>query len=263
MSMQYAKKMVLVPHETVQQAHTAHQQTLSPTYQGLSGLDEEMQSILRRRDMPMDERAKLYQQALLGYINMHQKLNQPLAVTVDTSPNNVRQTTQKDATSTTPVSAASSWTQRVKDSVPKTLVRKAEQLMRLIEGAPSGKVAFNEKGELKLNDQAFEGTHVVDLVNDVLRKRKTYSPRGWQTFAQALSTLHPPRELIGNEERWKFIQQLMTTPDRLTFPNVKKPDEKEGNLGIKKNQLYASADHLPPRRRSRPKRRASPRWTPY
>ena len=70
--MQYAKKMVLLPQEVAQQAHSAHQHAIAPTYKGLGGLDEEMQAILRRQDILPDEKVKLYQHALSGYIQLHQ-----------------------------------------------------------------------------------------------------------------------------------------------------------------------------------------------
>jgi hypothetical protein len=35
-------------------------------------------------------------------------------------------------------------------------------------------IIWNEKGELKYKDKTVQGSNMVDLVNDVLRKRKYY-----------------------------------------------------------------------------------------
>jgi hypothetical protein len=50
-----------------------------------------------------------------------------------------------------------------------------------------------------------------DLVNDVLRKRKYFNPQGWKTFAEALREANIPQDLIGQEDRWKYINQTKRT----------------------------------------------------
>ena len=96
--------------------------------------------------------------------------------------------------------------QRVLDSVPKSLKKKGEQVLRLMESAPSGSIQFNEWGELVREGAPLAGSHVVDLVNDMLRKRKIFTPIGWEGFAALLAELHPPTELVGNDDRWNYMQ---------------------------------------------------------
>ena len=265
--MQHARKMVLVPHDVAQQVHTSHRSTMAPTYEGLDGLDEQMQSIIRRRDIPLDERVKLYQQALLGYVDMHQKLKQPMAVKVETV------STEADGVSGVVTDGGrvqhtepTSWVQRVAESVPKSLKKKAEQLVKLIENAPSHVLRFNETGELIVGNQKIEGTHIVDLINDMLRKRKSFNPRGWETFGRALASLYPPQELIGNEDRWRFIQRGVQLSDSNTYQRglldestrVKTDDGDDGSL-------YARASHLSSAKKTLKKksRKSLPTWVPY
>lgn len=259
--MQYAKKMVLVPQETIQKVHASNERSAAPTYKGLSGLDEQMQTILRRSDIPQDERIKLYQQALLGYINMHHKLNEPVTVKVETVPDAVSTETNaiKEPESMNVIpNSMSRWTERVKESVPKTLKRKAEQLMQLLQGDPSQALNVNEKGEVIVKGKTLEGTHIVDLINDALRRRKSFSPQGWREFANVLTALHPPRELIGNQDRWKIIQQLQgnkeAIPQKTGLKDDKEVEEKVG--------LYATTHHLPPKKERRT-RKPTRRWMPY
>ena len=47
------------------------------------------------------------------------------------------------------------------------------------------------------------GSNVVDLVNDILRKRKT-DPLGWQPFARQLRAVNLPIELVGNVARRSY-----------------------------------------------------------
>jgi hypothetical protein len=56
---------------------------------------------------------------------------------------------------------------------------KAELLVRKMKADPN--IAWSEKGELKYKGETVIGSNVVDLVNDVLRKRKCFNPQGWET----------------------------------------------------------------------------------
>ncbi|XP_071492422.1 uncharacterized protein [Diadema antillarum] len=99
------------------------------------------------------------------------------------------------------------YTVKVAESVQKTFKKKAEQLVTLVEETPSQLLRFNEAGELIVGGQRIEGTHIIDLINDMLRKRESFNPHGWQRFAHALTTLRPLQELIGNEDRCRFMQR--------------------------------------------------------
>ena len=72
-------------------------------------------------------------------------------------------------------------------------------------------ISWNEKGELKYKGETVQGSNVVDLVNDVLRKRKYFNPQGWETFGEALREANVPQDLIGHEDRWRFITQTKRT----------------------------------------------------
>ena len=46
----------------------------------------------------------------------------------------------------------------------------------------------------------------MDLVNDDLRKRKTFEPLGWQKFACSLNAVNVPMDLVGNPDRRDYVQ---------------------------------------------------------
>ena len=66
----------------------------------------------------------------------------------------------------------------VVDTVPKTMQAKARRLMEHMKR----NISWTARGELIPEGVPVAGSNVVDLVNDLLRKRKT-DPTGWQPFA--------------------------------------------------------------------------------
>ncbi len=55
------------------------------------------------------------------------------------------------------------------------------------------------------------GSNVVDLVHDLLRKRKTSDPIGWQQFGSQMRAANIPMELVGNVARRRHIQERKRT----------------------------------------------------
>ena len=96
------------------------------------------------------------------------------------------------------------------ESVPKTMKAKAQLLLKKMKSNPD--ISWNEKGELKYKGQTVQGSNVVELVNDVLRKRKYVNPQGWETFGEALREANVRQDLIGHEDRWIYITQTTRTP---------------------------------------------------
>ena len=86
------------------------------------------------------------------------------------------------------------------ETVPKTM--KAQLLLKKMKSSPN--ISWNEKGELKYKGETVQGSNVVDLVNDVLRKRNYFNPQGWETFGEALRETNVPQDLIGHEDHWRF-----------------------------------------------------------
>ena len=160
-------------------------------------LDKKMESILEREDLSTDE--KLYDQSFTRYLNVHDDYRpRPVVSRVSTSPPAVIETETKDAIE-----------EEILESVPKTMKIKAELLVRKMKADPN--IAWSEKGELKYKGETVRGSNVVDLVNDVLRKRKYFNPQGWETFGEALREANVPPDLIGHEDRWKYITQTKRT----------------------------------------------------
>ena len=94
----------------------------------------------------------------------------------------------------------------VVETVPKTMQAKARRLMEHLKRD----ISWTARGELIHEGVPVAGSNVVDLVNDMLRKRRT-DPTGWQPFARQLSAMNLPMELVGNVARRAYIRQTTTT----------------------------------------------------
>ena len=98
------------------------------------------------------------------------------------------------------------------DTVPKTMQGKARRLMERLKR----NMSWTARGELIHEGVPVAGSNVVDLVNDLLRKRKT-DPTGWQPFARHLRAMNLPIELVGNVARRDYIRQA-TLPATTSTP---------------------------------------------
>jgi hypothetical protein len=58
---------------------------------------------------------------------------------------------------------------------------KVQLLLKKMKSSPD--ISWNEKGELKYKGETVQGSNVVDLVNDVLSKKKYFNPQAWEPFA--------------------------------------------------------------------------------
>lgn len=168
--------------------------------QVMDTLDREMKQVLTREDVPAEDRLKLHDQALFRYRN----------VLDDYRPS--RLPPQQPATQPTP-ETETDIEREIMESVPKSHKGKAALLLKRMKASPD--ISWNEKGELKYKGDTVRGSNVVDLVNDVLRKRKTFNPEGWETFGDALREANVPQDLVGHEDRWQYIRKPRSSPIRL------------------------------------------------
>ena len=112
-------------------------------------LDKKMQTILEREDLSADKCLNLYDQSFTRYLNVYDDYRpKPVAV----APEPVKQDLIDN---------------EFLENVPKTMKAKdkPQLLMKKMQSR-------NEKGELKYKGETVQGSSVVDLINDVLRKRK-------------------------------------------------------------------------------------------
>ncbi|KAJ8050170.1 hypothetical protein HOLleu_03266 [Holothuria leucospilota] len=233
-------------------------QPTPPERTKLQDLEGQLSVILNDTLIDDVTKMKRYNDLLQRYMVYHTKAREPPTVRVlpETQPkptldDKVNRNKEQEAIEN-----------EVLNSVPKALRSKAEQLLRKISSS-DGVVDWNGKGELIVNEQAVKGSHIVDLINDALRKRKSLQPIGTKDFSKALAKLNVPHELIGNPDRWQEMTKLLNPEDkdRPDLPELPEslPDDEE---------LYGAAFHLPSKKQKtlsvRPKtRKKTTRWEKY
>lgn len=211
--MEFTKKMILVDPRTLDALGApAVPDVLG---QSLKQLDEEMRNVLERRELDFEDKTNMYYQTLWRYLRrLDQYRDKPIGTVNIKSPEPVGVEIKRDeAEETEPGTLPSSVEKQVMESVPRTMRKKAERLLNTMKRNPD-LLRWNERGEIVHQGQVVKNSNLVDLVNDVLRKRKRAgTPPGWKPFASALGHANVPRDLIGHPDRWNYIRsQNEATP---------------------------------------------------
>ena len=221
--MEHARKMVLMDPRLLDTLRSPPPPPSTDTLgKKVQALDDEMMTILDRKDLDDRTKVTLYNQVLQRYNALSDKhvkepvrvvsLNESMsAAAAAAAPSGLGTGAEPgpvvEGTVGAPATSATSGIEAdVVDTVPKTMQFKARRLMEHLKRD----IAWTARGELIHEGVPIFGSNVVDLVNDLLRKRKT-DPIGWQPFARQLRAINLPMELIGNTSRKAYIRQATTT----------------------------------------------------
>lgn len=160
----------------------------------LMDLNKQMVDILNNKQYPADIKNQLFQQVLETYNITRDRIRQPVELEI-----------QNFHPETTENRPADNILQGLLATIPKTIQGKAEALYNRIMS--SKRLTVSDKGEVLIDDQVIRGSNVIDLINDLSRKRKTRPPLGYKELAQVLNAENIPRELVGNPDRWNLISE--------------------------------------------------------
>ena len=101
------------------------------------------------------------------------------------------------------------------DSVPKTMQNRAKLLIQKLKDH-SDVISWNDNGQLVLEGSIVPNSNIVDLVNDVMRKRKGFNPEHSNTFAKALAKINVPEDYLKNPDRINSIRWYRRLQDSQT-----------------------------------------------
>ena len=65
----------------------------------------------------------------------------------------------------------------------------------------SGKLHWKDDGRVSYQDLEITDSNVADLINDQMRRRKNFNPRGWLPLTEALKEMNVLNDLISNPRR--------------------------------------------------------------
>lgn len=227
------KKMAIVPVRMLEEMNRWKMEQRprlppSPQVTQTANLQKELNQTIENDGLSESEKAQKFGQVLRQFQVSHKKSLEPTMKPIAATPTPTEKTlTLKD---------------RIMDSVPPTMRRKATLLLNMLEN--NSDLTWTKQGELEYNGKRVQGSNIIDLVNDVLRSRKGSNPKGWEQFAQGLRGANVPQEVVGNKRRWDWIQRQRDT-------HWKSDEEDE-------DEFYDSFAELPSSKKKK-KRQSSPK----
>ena len=162
------KKVYLTQQEMFKFMKEKRQDSLSPNLRKYYEARQEMNDWLEKDDVPEDTKATMYAHQL-------QRVNQLKNQVFRPEPSSVQMITHTGQTMTsesdTSQQLSATDKQIIIDSVPKTMQNYAKLLIQKLKDH-SDVISRNDNGQLVLDGSTIPNSNIVDLVNDVMRKRK-------------------------------------------------------------------------------------------
>ncbi|KAK6178086.1 hypothetical protein SNE40_012917 [Patella caerulea] len=284
--MEFTKKMALVPESLLENLQTPKPQILQPpSVRKVSELDVEIRRILEDPEMDDSEKVEKYGQRLREFIFHKNRAIEPPTVYVKQQGLSAGLTTKqsvinnKDPNGEVPQAEPSRVIEDpplkadILATVPKSMKTKADLLIEKLYQTPN--VTWDSKGAVTIEGQPIPGSNIMDLVNDLLRKRKYFNPIGWQVLGRALSNNNLPQDLIGNADRYHYINNpsLTGTPTRKqrsrshSAGHTTQRNRWDGHIGSHAYindtpKVSRDLESTTLRRKTR-RRQTSPDWLPY
>ena len=163
-----------------------------------------MNDWLEKDDVPEDTKPTRYAQ-------QRQRVKQLKNQVFRQEPSPVQVITQTEQTMTSESDSVilsqqlSATDKQIIDSVPKTMQNPAELLIQKLKDH-SDVISWNDNGQLVLEGTIVPNSNIVNLVNDVMRKRKGFNPEHSSTFAKALPKINVPKDYVRNPDRIDSIR---------------------------------------------------------
>lgn len=193
--MNQAKKMVLISPETLQRLNNAAPKDGS--------LERDMSQVLHDPDIEDRTKWSQYQQMLQRNQHFHDQMRQPVSIPIVEKPSMA--------------TVSQSFEQEILSLLPKTLKTKGELLCKRLYD--NEVITWDSKGRVSINGNVLPESNIVDLVSDVVRRRKSGGPTGWRRFLEALRQINVPAEYIDNPHRTNTVPQRPASP-RPIFPTL-------------------------------------------
>lgn len=216
----------------------------------ISSLDQTMQNILTTPSNDAEDaynKAQLYSQAFQRYLTFADKYrDKSLGKFEMVQPKQTFETLRPTTTSiksndTDKMSnnpATIEVKRLIKQTLPPTLRGKGEALLEHLANLPG--VSWDSKQQLILDDKTIDKSNVVDLVDDLVRDRKTIKPppKGWDELADVLTKTNIPKALIGNStRRHSLMQDRLSRADRPLKRKQASPRKLDTNQTVLNNWI--------------------------
>ena len=189
------RKVYLTQQEMLKFMKEKRQDSLSPNLRKYCEARQEMNDRLEKDDVPEVTKATMYAQQL-------QRVNQQKNQVVRPEPFPLQMITHTEQTMTSESDTSeqlSATDKHIINSVPKAMPNRAKLLIKKLKDH-SDVISWNDNGQLVLEGSIVPNSNIVDLVNDVMRKKKDFNPEHSSTFAKALAKINVPEDYLRNPD---------------------------------------------------------------
>lgn len=233
--------MVLVPQSTLQSL-----QSTAPTTSDrlVSDLDKNIQMVLQRDDIDVHDKAVLYSQYLQNYLKAAEPGKRPLSIEIRDTKADLPDTLPLFSSKTNDVPEAPPDPMEVEilQHVPKSFTKRASQIVQKLKANPD--VSWTSTGQLKIRDKVVRGSNICDLVYDMFRERRNYTPTGSEQFIQILSDMNVPETFLSNPRRRHDLHRWKKGQDDEDPPTSSKLQEtSKQRLGSSTRKRRAEPSH--------------------
>ena len=163
-----------------------------------------MNDWLEKDDVPDGTKATMYAQQLQRVNQLKNQVFRPEPSPVQMI-THTEQTMTSKSDSVTPYQQISATDKRIIDSVPKMMQNRAKLLIQKLKDQLDC-ISWNDNGKIVLEGSIVPNSNIVDLVNDVKRKRKGFNPEHSNTFAKALAKIIESEDYVRNPDRIDSIR---------------------------------------------------------
>lgn len=171
--------MVLISPEALQRLNTPVRDNT------IDNLESDMTSVLHAPKL--EDRTKWAQYAQLLQRRQHflDQMRQPTELPIVETP------TTKDYNQ--------DLREEILQTLPKVYKTKGELLFNRL--CACDLINWDNQGLVTINNKVLAGSNIIDLVCDVIRRKKSGAPAGWKEFLDGLRRINIPQEFIGNPLR--------------------------------------------------------------
>ena len=197
--MDLMRKVYLTQQEMLKFLKEKRQDFLSPNLRKYYEARQEMNDWLEQDDVPEDTKATMYAQQLQRVNQLKNQVFRPKPFPVQMI-THMEQTMTSESDSATPSQQFNETDKQIINSVLKTMQNRAKLLIQKLKDH-SDVISWDDKGQLVLEGSIIPNSNIVDLVNDVMQKRKGFNPEHSNTFAKALAKINVPEDYLRNPNR--------------------------------------------------------------
>lgn len=205
-------------------------------------LDQELKDVLNQVDISPYDKVQRYNQILQRYLAFYnQTTKRPLSVKLThvTNPNLEHQPPHQEdineglSEALTGTMELDTHTKtKLLSHFPVRFKNKGEAILNLIHDS-GGILSWNKQGELSHSGKLLKGSHVSDLIYDLLQDRRGLEPPlGFDSFLKGLVEINIPERLVTNSYRRTQLQNIKQ--HGLITPRTSRYDESAPPANSKK-----------------------------